>query len=146
MFNPSREDWKAALLDRFSLSAQRVLVEGARAAANASGLPCEDLKDTKIWDLDQLHEKLSTFEDTTCTNAAYRITGFGRRRRDAKPGAVRRRVRRLAQHYSTDFLRHFLTELEVNGECHLTSFSDYASCAEENGGRPIPLFLLSMHA
>ncbi|KAH8042462.1 hypothetical protein HPB51_023472 [Rhipicephalus microplus] len=75
---------------------------------------CEDLKDTKIWDLDQLHEKSSTFEDTTCTNAAYRITGFGRRRRDSKPGAVRRRVRRLAHHYATDFLRHFLTELEVN--------------------------------
>ncbi|KAH8021658.1 hypothetical protein HPB51_016054 [Rhipicephalus microplus] len=83
---------------------------------SASSFPgsCEDLKDTKIWDLDQLHEKLSTFEDTTYTNAAYCITGFSQRRRDAKPGAVRRRVRRLAHHYSTDFLRHFLTELEVN--------------------------------
>ncbi|KAH8036729.1 hypothetical protein HPB51_004243 [Rhipicephalus microplus] len=77
---------------------------------------CEDSKDTKIWDLDQLHEKQSTFEDTTCTNVAHRITGFGRRFWGAKPCGRRRRVcvRRLAQHHSTEFLKHFLTDPEVD--------------------------------
>lgn len=37
--NPSREDWEAALLGCSDLTAQRALVERARAAANANGLP-----------------------------------------------------------------------------------------------------------
>ncbi|KAH8041736.1 hypothetical protein HPB51_017556 [Rhipicephalus microplus] len=90
---------------------------------NAFGFPfphyslrCEDSKDTEIWDLDKLHKKLSTLEDTTCTNPAYRITGFGRWRRDAKPCEARRRVcvHRLAHNHSTDILRNFLTKLKVN--------------------------------
>ncbi|XP_065286670.1 uncharacterized protein [Dermacentor albipictus] len=39
--NPSREDWEAALLGCSDLTAQRALVEQARAAADANGLPTQ---------------------------------------------------------------------------------------------------------
>ncbi|KAH7972943.1 hypothetical protein HPB52_019181 [Rhipicephalus sanguineus] len=60
----------------------------------------EDSKDTKFWDLDPLHEKVTTSEETRYTDAAN--NGFGRRRGDARTCGVWRRVCVLFAHMEVD--------------------------------------------
>ncbi|XP_070377347.1 uncharacterized protein [Dermacentor albipictus] len=49
--NPTREDWEATLLGCYDLQAQRALVERARAAADATGVPAGTVRPRrpKLW-------------------------------------------------------------------------------------------------